>query len=68
MFTKATLGLAIILVTASGALTAAIAANAQQHPQVPSATAFTGSLANDELYNSCHSSHAVFSCPGGGGQ
>jgi hypothetical protein len=65
MFTKATLVLAVILVTASGALTTAIAANAPQHPRVPSATASTGS---DELYNSCHSSHAVFSCPGGGGQ
>jgi hypothetical protein len=56
MFTKVTLGLA------SGALTV-MASNAQQPPRM---TASTGSY--DDLYNSCHNSHAVFSCPGGGGQ
>jgi hypothetical protein len=62
MFTKATIGLAVILVAASGALSAA---NAQRYPWVPrGVTAPTGNLPGDELYNSCQSSHPVFSCPG----
>ena len=65
MLTKAKLGLAVILVTASGALAGAMAATAQQHPWVPSTvTAPTGNIPHDELYNSCNSSHPVFSCPG----
>jgi hypothetical protein len=69
MFTKTTIGLAFILVTASSVLSAAMAAKTQQHPWVPNgATAPTGNLPSDELYNSCHSGHAVFSCPGSGGQ
>jgi hypothetical protein len=39
MFAKATIGLAVILITASGALSA----SAQQHPWVPSGM-YTGSL------------------------
>jgi hypothetical protein len=62
MFTKATMGLAVILVFASGALSVA---HAERHPWVPSGlTAPTGNLPGDELYNSCQSSHPVFSCPG----
>jgi hypothetical protein len=65
MLTKARLGLAVILVIASGALAQATAAASQQHPWVPAgATAPNGSQ-SDELYNSCYSSHPVFSCPGG---
>jgi hypothetical protein len=64
MSTKARLGLAITLVIASGALAQAMAANAQQNPWVPSGVT-RGSHSNDELYNSCYSSHPVFSCPGG---
>ena len=64
MFTKATIGLAVILVTASGALAATDAAKAQHHSwDSNSVTAPTV----DELYQGCHSSHSVFTCPGSGG-
>jgi hypothetical protein len=43
MFTKATIGLAVILVTASGAFSA----KAQQNPWVPSGV-YTGSLPNGD--------------------
>jgi hypothetical protein len=65
MLIKAKLGFAVVLVTASAALAGAMAATAQQHPWMPgSVAAPTGNLPHDELYNSCNSSHPVFSCPG----
>ena len=66
MFTNATIGLAVILVTASSALAAMDAAKTQVHPwESHSVTAPTF----DERYDhSCHGSHPVSPCPGRGGQ
>jgi hypothetical protein len=61
MFINATIGLAIILVTASGALAAIDAAKAQHHPRDSSSVA---APTFDELYSSRNSGRSVFFLPG----